>query len=174
LVGRTYNAEALPELAREFEAYKPASDRTAMEPPDVPFQMLTALDLSPDVWKSIARRAPWQTTRMNLNTFARHRVFEDAELTGIIADRLRNRELIEKARAFPYQLMIAYAQTGANVPNAVREALQDAMEIAISNVPTVSGQVYIFPDISGSMHSPVTGKTTASNGRAVVSSPEAR
>jgi 60 kDa SS-A/Ro ribonucleoprotein len=31
------------------------------------------------------------------------------------------------------------------------------MEIAISNVPHVSGTVYVFPDVSGSMHSPVTG-----------------
>ena len=36
-------------------------------------------------------------------------------------------------------------------------ALQDAMEIAISNVPEFPGKVYVFPDISGSMHSPVTG-----------------
>lgn len=156
LIGRPYIAEALPELVREFEAFKTASDRKTMDPPDVPFQMLTALDLSPDAWKSIARRAPWQATRMNLNTFARHGVFEDAELTATIADRLRDRGLIEKARVFPYQLMVAYA-SAAKVPAVVREALQDAMEVAIANVPKVSGQVYVFADISGSMHSPVTG-----------------
>jgi 60 kDa SS-A/Ro ribonucleoprotein len=43
------------------------------------------------------------------------------------------------------------------VPAQVRDALQDAMEIAIRNVPTVSGGVYVFPDVSGSMHSPITG-----------------
>lgn len=161
LIGRTYNAEALPELVREFEAYKAASDRSTLEPPDVPFQLLTALNLSSDAWKSIARRAPWQTTRMNLNAFARHGVFDDAELTAIIADRLRDRALIEKARVFPYQLMIAC--TTAKVPAIVREALQDAMELAISNVPKVNGQVYVFPDISGSMHSPVTGHRRGSS-----------
>jgi len=39
----------------------------------------------------------------------------------------------------------------------VREALQDAMEIATRNVPAIDGQVFICPDVSGSMHSPVTG-----------------
>jgi len=39
----------------------------------------------------------------------------------------------------------------------VRDALQDAMEIAIGNVPKIEGKVFVFPDISGSMHSPVTG-----------------
>ncbi len=43
------------------------------------------------------------------------------------------------------------------VPAAVREALQDAMELAIKNVPRVAGKVYVCPDVSGSMHSPVTG-----------------
>src|SRR5688500_4542342 len=53
--------------------------------------------------------------------------------------------------------MVAYAQADASVPQAVREALQDAMEIAIANVPKVGGGVWVFPDVSGSMHSPVTG-----------------
>jgi len=39
----------------------------------------------------------------------------------------------------------------------VKEALQDAMEIAVSNVPVVAGKVIVAPDVSGSMHSPVTG-----------------
>ena len=43
--------------------------------PDVPFTMLSALPLSRTQWAAIAVRASWQTTRMNLNTFARHGVF---------------------------------------------------------------------------------------------------
>ena len=31
------------------------------------------------------------------------------------------------------------------------------MEIAIQNVPRIEGRVYVCPDMSGSMHSPVTG-----------------
>ncbi len=43
------------------------------------------------------------------------------------------------------------------MPPTIREALQDAMEIAIQNVPRIEGKVYVCPDVSGSMHSPVTG-----------------
>jgi 60 kDa SS-A/Ro ribonucleoprotein len=39
----------------------------------------------------------------------------------------------------------------------VRDALQDAMEVAIGNVPAIDGGVYVCPDVSGSMRSPVTG-----------------
>jgi 60 kDa SS-A/Ro ribonucleoprotein len=95
---------------------------------------------------------------MNLNTFARHGVFKEAGLAELIAGRLRDERAIRKARVFPYQLLAAYLNTnGDGIPHAVREALQDAMEIAIGNIPNVEGKVYVFPDISGSMHSPVTG-----------------
>src|SRR5205085_8598116 len=53
--------------------------------------------------------------------------------------------------------MVAYANADARVPAEVRDALQDAMEVAISNVPGVRGKVYVCPDVSGSMRSPVTG-----------------
>jgi 60 kDa SS-A/Ro ribonucleoprotein len=154
--GREYAFDALPEVARNFEAFKKGESRDV---PDVPFQMLTALELGTAEWTAIARRAPWQMTRMNLNTFARHGVFGQPGMTAVIANRLRDSKAIAKARVFPYQLMVAYTMASANVdiPKQVCDALQDAMEIAIANVPEFQGKVYVFPDISGSMHSPVTG-----------------
>src|SRR6201991_593420 len=155
-IGHEYAVEALPEAARNFEAYKKGESRDV---PDVPFQMLTALELGTPEWTAIARRAPWQMTRMNLNTFARHGVFGQPGMTELIADRLRDPKAIAKARVFPYQLMVAFtmAQENADVPKGVCDALQDAMEIAIANVPAIEGRVYVCPDVSGSMSSPVTG-----------------
>ena len=68
-INRDYTADALPDLVRAFEAFKKGESKDI---PDVPFQMLTALELGTPEWTEIARRAPWQMTRMNLNTFARH------------------------------------------------------------------------------------------------------
>jgi len=155
-IGREYAADALPEVARNFEAFKKGESR---EVPDVPFQMLSALELGTAEWTVIARRAPWQMTRMNLNTFARHGVFGQPGMVELIADRLRDPMAIAKARVFPYQLMVAYTMANANVdiPKEVCDALQDAMEIAIASVPSIDGQVYVCPDVSGSMSSPVTG-----------------
>jgi 60 kDa SS-A/Ro ribonucleoprotein len=99
---------------------------------------------------------------MNLNTFVRQGVFEDKDLVGVIANRLKNANLIEKAKVFPYQLLTAWISITDEVPRPVKDALQDAMEIAIRNVPQISGQVYVFPDVSGSMHSPVTGHRAGS------------
>jgi len=155
-IGRDHAREALPDVVRNFEAFKRGESKDI---PDVPFQMLTALELGTPEWTAIARRAPWQMTRMNLNTFARHGVFGQAGLPELIADRLRDPKAIAKARVFPYQLMVAYTMANANpdIPQIVCNAVQDAMEIATANVPEFSGKVFVFPDISGSMHSPVTG-----------------
>jgi len=155
-IGRDIDADKLPEIVKHFERFK-AGD--SAEVPNVPFQMLTALPLSEKEWMSIARNAPWQMTRMNLNTFQRHGVFDDREMVTLIAERLRDREAIRRSRVFPYQLLSAYkaAEANAGIPREITEALQDAMEIATENVPAIDGKVWVFPDISGSMHSAVTG-----------------
>lgn len=124
--------------------------------PDVPMAMLTSLPLSPQHWVQIARRASWQATRMNLNAFERHGVFDDRETVSLLAARLRDPALIARARVLPYQLMIAF-KNAASAPAPIREALQDAMELAIVNVPSIRGKVWVFPDVSGSMRSPITG-----------------
>src|SRR5262245_53454733 len=101
LTGKDVAAERLPSIVRRFEAFK-AGDRTAV--PDLPFQMLTSLGLTSAEWAEVARRASWQTIRMNLNTFARHGVFDDPAMAAQIAGRLADRSAIAGARAFPYQL----------------------------------------------------------------------
>ena len=155
-IGREIDADKLPELVKAFEKFK---NGDTMEVPNVPFQMLTALPISTKEWTQIARNAPWQMTRMNLNTFQRHGVLKDAEMVEMIANRLRSPGDVKRAKVFPYQLLNAYtaASQNAEMPRAITEALQDAMEIATENVPEIKGKVYVLPDISGSMHSAVTG-----------------
>jgi 60 kDa SS-A/Ro ribonucleoprotein len=154
MLGRPFDSTALPTLVIDFERFKRGAE---MDPPDLPFTMLSALALKQKDWAAIARNASWQTVRMNLNTFARHGVFEEAGMTQHIASRLRDAAEIASARVFPYQLMSAYQNCAADVPAAIREALQDAMEVAIANVPAIDGSVVVCPDVSGSMSSPVTG-----------------
>ncbi len=120
--------------------------------------MLTALALREEQWVSIAKNASWQMTRMNLNTFARHGVFARRSMVELRSPtRLRDASAIRKARAFPYQLLAAFRSSGESVPSLVKEALQDAMEHAVYNVPALDGKVYVLVDVSGSMSSPITG-----------------
>ncbi len=155
-IGRDVDGDKLPEIVKAFEKFK---NGDALEVPNVPFQMLTALPISTKEWTQIALNAKWQMTRMNLNTFQRHGVFQDEEMIKIIAERLRDPSAIKRAKVFPYQLLIAFAtaSNNAEIPREITEALQDAMEIATENVPRFEGKVFVFPDVSGSMSSAVTG-----------------
>jgi 60 kDa SS-A/Ro ribonucleoprotein len=156
LTGREVPGERLPDVVRHFEDFK-AGRRPDV--PDVPFQLLTGRrDLSPAVWRDIARRASWQTTRMNLNAFARHGVFADRAITALLAARLRNASEIASARVLPYQVMMAARAAVTGVPAEIHAALEDAMEQAIAHVPAIDGQVFVCPDVSGSMVSPITGQ----------------
>jgi len=159
MIGRSYDANALPKLVMQFEQFKAGE---ALNVPDLPLMLLSALPLSQKDWVEIAKNAAWQTTRMNLNTFARHGVFETDGLASLMAARLRDAREIQRARVFPYQLLTAYQNCDEAVPQEVRDALQDAMELAIANVPSIEGRVVVCPDVSGSMKSPVTGHRAGS------------
>lgn len=156
LVGRPYDAGALPECVRAFEAWK---ESPAGDPPDVPFLMLTSRPLDGTAWARVARRSSWQTLRMNLNTFARHGAFAaDPALAADVAGRLKDREQVLRSRVYPYQVLSAWKAVSNGVPAEVADALQDALEASIENVPAIPGRVVVAVDVSGSMSSPVTGE----------------
>lgn len=153
-LGKEYNKRYLPKIVKEYEKFK---EGKIEEVPDVDFRFLTSLTLDADAWKAIARRAPWHMTRMNLNTFARHGVFDDKEIVNIVAKRLADKETIKRVKVFPYQLLAAFLAAQEGVPAKITEALQDAMELATENVPSLDCDVVVCPDVSGSMSSPITG-----------------
>ena len=138
----------LPKLVCEFEDFK----RYDTDAPKIPFQLLTGMDLDKKHWNAIARDAKWMMTRMNLNTFLRHGVLEDKEMVNLIAQRLGNRELVRKARQFPYQIFTSLFAIKNQVPDEIYEALQDALDASLENVPTFEGKkVSVCIDTSGSM-----------------------
>jgi 60 kDa SS-A/Ro ribonucleoprotein len=168
-----HDYDALPELVRQFEAWK-ADNSQPM--PKLNFRFLDgAGKLSQDQWKEIVTNANWLTSLKNLAAWSRRGVFADSAMVKMVAARLRDPALIKKARAFPYQIMMAYlasdapsqytrnwGQTSASnatpVPTEIKNALQDAMEVATQNVPKFSDEgVFVCNDVSGSMSSPVTG-----------------
>ena len=159
LIGKPHDEASLPPITLAFEHFKRtvAQGLVPEQVPEVPFQMLTALNLNAEQWAQIARNGSWQMVRQNLNTFARHGVFELPGMADVVARKLQDAQAVAKARAMPYQLLAAYKAAGAQVPAVVSEALQDAMEHATANVPVFAGRVVVCPDVSGSMSSSVTG-----------------
>jgi 60 kDa SS-A/Ro ribonucleoprotein len=161
LLDKQYDGEKLTPLVKKFENFK---KDLSSEIPEVPFQMLTALQLTNDHWKSIAKNATWTQTRMNLNTFARHSVFNDSSLIDLVSNKLKDKEQVKRAKVFPYQIYSAFINSDNSIPNKITLALQDAAEYAIENIPDFNGKVYVMVDTSGSMSTPVTGyRGTASS-----------
>ncbi len=154
LLGKKHDVDLLPKSVKELEAFK---QKETSEIPNVPFEMLTSMPLTSDNWCEIARNARWQWLRMNINTLQRHGVFAREDMVTLVANKLADEDAIRKARAFPYQLLSAYINIGIEIPMKIRNALQDALEIATANVPVIDGKVKIFVDVSGSMAHPATG-----------------
>lgn len=152
---RQHSFDNLPEVVRSFETWK--RDRT-LPLPTINFQFLTNESLTQAQWKELALAMNWRTTKKNLNTLARHKVFEDNSIVETVATRLRDKKAIAEARVFPYEIMTACLATDQNtLPAAIRSALNDALEIATSNVPQFDGTVRVCMDVSGSM---VQGRIT--------------
>lgn len=161
MIGREHDINALPSKVQDFEVFKLGKSQGVahkLDVPNVPFQMLSALNLNTKEWAAIARNMPWNALRMNLNTMHRHGVFNDREMVELVASKLADKEAVIKANAFPYQLLTAYQNT-TDVPVAIRNALQEAMEYATLNVPAFDKLLAICPDVSGSMrHNRITGE----------------
>ena len=164
-LGHSYDPNDLPQVVKDYESWKSSSKGARPgKAPNVPFQMLTSLDLSEADWTEIAKNATWGQTRMNLNTFLRHGVFSKSANVTLVADRIKEPGLVKKAKVFPYQLMTSYNYTAKQVgmPQKITLALQQALDLSLENIPYIDSQVVMAPDMSGSMASPVTGNRNSS------------
>ena len=154
IFGKEHILEALPEEVQAFEAFK-KDPRGA--PPEVPFLFLAGIEgMSTEQWSEIAMRMSWQQLRQNLNALSKHGVFKDASVTRALAEKLST----PAKDAMPYQLFSAYLATKGNneVPSQIINALQDAADRSLDNVPRLEGEVVVTIDISGSMGTTLTGE----------------
>lgn len=145
----------IPFIVEQFETWKA---NRSQNPPDVPHELLTAQPLTAEQWVRVFRQGQWHFIRMNLNTAVRQGAFQaDPDLAQYVADRLRNREAITRARVLPYQLLAAYKHVTPDIPRVVVDAIHDALEISVENVPEIKGQVLVLVDVSGSMSNSISG-----------------
>ena len=173
------NHEALPDVIQNYHTFlnKKAGRRKL---PKAPFEMLSSAGLSTSEWAQLAEQMTWQQLRQNLNTLQRHGVLNDNKIIQQLAKKLSDRHAILASNVFPTQLLAAYLHAGGKMsqsrysywshiksttplPAALLNALQNALDISLENVPACNGKMVIFVDVSGSMHSPITGtsKTTS-------------
>lgn len=130
-------------------------------PRGLPFEFLAGAATSQAHWEDIAHNLSWNATLKNLNTFARHKV--SASAWKAIAARLQQ---TPPKHVFPYSVMTAFKYTLANndIPMYVKDAVQDALDNSLGNIPAIDGTVAVCVDTSGSMGSAVTGNRGSATG----------
>ncbi|MEH7829401.1 vWA domain-containing protein [Gemmobacter denitrificans] len=154
LIGKPADTAALPALVQDLLAFRAGASDIV---PDVPFQMLADLPLTPAQWAEVARKGSWQMLRQGLNMLHRKGAFGLPGVVDHVAGVLRDPARIRGAKALPYQLLATLKALSPEVDAKLRAALHDAMELSVANVPVLSGSLAVCPDVSGSMSSPVTG-----------------
>lgn len=155
------NRDHLPILVKQLEAFRKATTESEqvglLADSKVRWDLLSGNALGPLVWKALASQMGPQALRMNLNTLQRHGVLGDSAMVELVCSKLTNAEDIKSSKQFPYQYFSAYKHIEQAIPAQIRNALNQAAEIACGNIPKLLGPVVLAVDISGSMFSPVTG-----------------
>lgn len=129
-------------------------------------------------WDHIIPKMPIMATLRNLRNFVK----VGANLDPVV-EKLRNKEIIERSKQFPFRFLSAYKslqqivqpeefniwsirtprlkaitpKNPADVP-LLMDAVQDAMELSVANVPRLEGTTFLTADNSGSMSSLLSRK----------------
>lgn len=128
----------------------------------LPYEIVTGVT-KPDIdtWAELMRQMPYFALLRHLNTLQRAQALANGEHAQYVAERLTNKEALQRAKVLPFRLFMAYQmfQPGAPVERQIAEALVDAMEAAFVNLPDLGGRVCIAPDVSGSMGGRISGQS---------------
>ena len=76
-----------------------------------------------------------------------------------ILERLCDPEAVRKSKQFPFRFLNAYNAVGETsnlVTNEILDNIEKALELSVSNIPTLTGTTFITSDNSASMNQPVT------------------
>jgi hypothetical protein len=118
-------------------------------------------------WEEIVPSMGYMALLRNLRNFVEKGVDLD-----LVIPKLTDENTIRKSKQFPYRFFSAYKELAydkggvfsygeikRDAPTKLLDAVNDAMEISVNNLPRISGKTFIASDNSGSMHSQVSEKS---------------
>lgn len=157
LIGKELTPAQFKTLPENVQAYENFKKDGGTEVPDVPFMLLTNLKLDVKQYRQVAKNMTWSALRQNLNALAKHGVFNEAKAVIAAVTKLGDAAEVRRAKALPFQLFSAYQATVDLIPMEIKNALQDALDASLSNVPELPGKTIVAVDNSGSMGAAATG-----------------
>lgn len=152
ILGKEYNVDNLPENLKSYLAWQ--KDRS-LDLPEVNFRLLDSYKLSTNEWTKVMRSCSWNTLRMNLATFTRQEVFKSRDNLKYACEKLQSEM---PKNVFPYEVFAAYKMNEDNLMLA--NVLNEVMEKSIENLPEIKGKTLIAVDVSASMSSKLSDKSS--------------
>lgn len=158
---RATYGERLGELSPQIHAIEllkqtedSAEIRALIERGKLPYEVVTGA-IKPDMatWSYLMHQMPYFALLRHLNTLQRAGVLANEAEATYVAERLTNANALRKARVLPFRLHAAWVAfaPGNEAEQRVKQALEQALEMAFVNLPILPGVVAIAPDVSGSM-----------------------
>jgi len=155
-----------PRNKAESALFKRILDNT-LRIPDTWEVYISTHGSSRKTWEHILPRMPVMATLRNLRNFSKVGANVDP-----VVRKLTDEQSILRSRQFPFRFFSAYralgdAMTKNEIPaenhhiaQRLMDAVQEAMEISVKNLPYIKGITFMTADNSGSMHSPLSERST--------------
>lgn len=77
----------------------------------------------------------------------------DPEHVRLVANRISNPVEVRRSKQLPFRFVSAYEQLPSGTPSILKQAVADAIDISLENVPQIGDGVWVILDCSGSMES---------------------
>ena len=145
-----------PKNDEQSAAWKKLLDGT-LEPP-----MTWEVELSRDgnnkeTWERLIERG--KVGYMALLRNLRNILKANPDNLDVVLEKLGNPAAVKKSRQLPFRFLSAYKEVQEIADSRVLDTLESAVEASIENTPELSGTTVVAVDTSGSMGSPVSGKS---------------
>ncbi|MDD3040556.1 TROVE domain-containing protein [Bacteroides sp.] len=113
---------------------------------------ISTLGSNKQAWTDMIPKMGYMGLLRNLRNFESHKIS-----ASLIAPRLTNPHAVANSKQFPFRFLSAYKMVETTEYKRITE---EAMEVSIGNIPKIQGRTLILVDVSGSMDSPLSGKSS--------------
>lgn len=115
-----------------------------------------ALDAS--FWEALIPTMGYMALLRNLRNFEKAGISREAR--KVVQERLADPERVARSKQFPYRFLSAYRAVESDMWG---EALSDALDASVGNLPVLPGRTLVLSDTSGSMGRFVSTKSTVTH-----------
>lgn len=109
-----------------------------------------------EAWENIIPKMGYMALLRNLRNF----LDKGVDIQPVLG-KIANPAAVMKSKQFPFRFWSAYKEVkGRSDSGNVLDALSDAADVSVQNVPKFPGVTFVTCDVSGSMFSPISNKST--------------